>query len=86
MENVSDSNIQKIVDEFESIVREKYPYAADILLQLWNELQEGITDEELDYLAVNIKENWNLYWNALWQLAIKVVWDSPIIEQEVETE
>ena len=86
MENVSDSNIQKIVDEFESIVREKYPDAADILLKLWNELQEGITDEELDYLAVNIKENWNLYWNALWQLAIKVVWDSPIIEQEVEIE
>lgn len=80
MENVSDSNIQKIVDEFESIVREKYPYAADILLQLWNELQEGITDEELDYLAVNIKENWNLYWNALWQLAIKVVQREPTIE------
>lgn len=80
MENVSDSNIQKIVDEFESIVREKYPYAADILLQLWNELQEGITDEELDYLAVNIKENWNLYWNALWQLAIKVVQGEPTIE------
>jgi hypothetical protein len=82
MENVSDSEMQKMADEVESIVREKYPDVADTLFKLWS--KEVLTDEEIDYLAVNIKETWDFYWDTLFRLAIKVVWDAPTIEQVVE--
>ena len=82
LENVSDSDMQKLADEVESIVREKYPDVADTLFKLMS--KEGLTDEEIDYLAVNIKETWDFYWDTLFRLAIKVVWDAPTIEQEVE--
>ena len=59
MENVSDSEMQKLADEVESIVREKYPDVADTLFKLWS--KEVLTDEEIDYLAVNIKETWDFY-------------------------
>ena len=82
MENVSDSEMEKLADEVESIVREKYPDEADTLFRLWK--KEELTDEEIDYLATNIKETWDFYWDILFRLAIKVVWDTPTIEQEVE--
>ena len=82
LENVSDSEMQKLADEVESIVREKYPDVADTLFKLWS--REVLTDEEIDYLAVNIKETWDFYLDTLFRLAIKVVWDAPTIEGEVE--
>ena len=82
MENVSDSEMENLADEVESIVREKYPDEADTLFRLWK--KEELTDEEIDYLATNIKETWDFYWDILFRLAIKVVWDTPTIEQEVE--
>lgn len=82
MENVSDSEMQKLADEVESIVRGKYPDVADTLFKLWD--KEELTDEEIDYLAINIKETWDFYWDTLFRLAIKVVWDAPTIEQMVE--
>ena len=82
LENVSDSDMQNLADEVESIVREKYPDVADTLFKLMSE--EGLTDEEIDHLAINIKETWDFYWDTLFRLAIKVVWDAPTIEQEVE--
>jgi hypothetical protein len=82
MGNVSDSEMQKLADEVESIVREKYPDVADILFRLWN--KADITNDEINYLAINIKETWDFYWNTLFRLAIKVVCDVPTIEQEVE--
>lgn len=82
MENVSDSEMQKLADEVESIVRGKYPDVADTLFKLWD--KEELTDEEIDYLAINIKETWDFYWDTLFRLAIKVVWDAPTIEQVVE--
>ena len=82
MENVSDSEMEKLADEVESIVREKYPDEADTLFRLWK--KEELTDEDIDYLAINIKETWDFYWDILFRLAIKVVWDTPTIEQEVE--
>ena len=82
MENVSDSEMQKLADEVESIVREKYPDVADTLFKLWS--KEVLTDEEYDYLAFHIKKTWDFYWDTLFRLAIKVVWDAPTIEQVVE--
>lgn len=82
LENVSDSEMQKLADEVESIVREKYPDVADTLFKLMS--KEGLTDEEIDYLAINIKETWDFYLDTLFRLAIKVVWDAPTIEQVVE--
>ena len=82
MENVSDSEMQKLADEVESIVREKYPDVADTLFKLWS--KEVLTDEEYDYLAFHIKKTWDFYWDTLFRLAIKVVWDAPTIEGEVE--
>ena len=82
LENVSDSDMQNLADEVESIVREKYPDVADTLFKLMS--KEGLTDEEIDYLAINIKETWDFYLDTLFRLAIKVVWDAPTIEQEVE--
>ena len=82
LENVSDSEMQKLADEVESIVREKYPDVADTMFRLWK--KEELTDEEIDYLAINIKETWDFYWDTLFRLAIKVVWDAPTIEQVVE--
>ena len=82
LENVSDSDMQNLADEVESIVREKYPDVADTLFKLMS--KEGLTDEEIDYLAINIKETWDFYWDTLFRLAIKVVWDAPTIEQVVE--
>ena len=82
MENVSDSEMQKLADDVESIVRGKYPDVADTLFKLWD--KEELTDEEIDYLAINIKETWDFYWDTLFRLAIKVVWDAPTIEQMVE--
>ena len=82
LENVSDSDMQNLADEVESIVREKYPDVADTLFKLMSE--EGLTDEEIDHLAINIKETWDFYLDTLFRLAIKVVWDAPTIEQEVE--
>ena len=82
LENVSDSEMQNLADEVESIVREKYPDVADTLFKLMS--KEGLTDEEIDYLAINIKETWDFYLDTLFRLAIKVVWDAPTIEGEVE--
>ena len=82
MENVSDSEMQKLADEVESIVRKKYPDEADTLFRLWK--KEELTDEEIDYLAINIKETWDFYWDTLFRLAIKVVLNAPTIEQVVE--
>lgn len=82
MENVSDSEMQNLADEVENIVRKKYPDVADTLFRLWK--KEVLTDEEIDYLAINIKEAWDFYWDILFRLAIKVVWDAPTIEQVVE--
>ena len=82
MENVSDIEMQKLADEVESIVREKYPDVADTLFKLWS--KEVLTDEEYDYLTFHIKKTWDFYWDTLFRLAIKVVWDAPTIEGEVE--
>ena len=82
MENTSDSEMQKLADEVESIVREKYPDVAGTLFKLWS--KEVLTDEEFDYLTFHIKKTWDFYWDTLFRLAIKVVWDAPTIEQEVE--
>ena len=83
MKNVSDSDMQKIADECENIVREKYPDVADKMFELWT--KENITDEEIDYLAVNVNTNgaWDLYWDTLFRLAM-AVWDTYTIEQENE--
>ena len=81
MENVSDSDMQKIADECESIVREKYPDIADKMFELWT--KENLTDEEIDYIAINTNGAWDFYWDTLFRLAM-VVWDTYTIEQESE--
>jgi hypothetical protein len=63
--------MQKLADEVENIVREKYPDVADTLFKLWD--RADLTDEEIDYIAINIKETWDFYWDTLFRLAIKVV-------------
>ena len=78
MENVSDSNMQKLADEVESIVRKKYPEVADKMFEIWK--KEEFTDDEIDYLAINIKETWDFYWDTLFRLAIKVVQGEPTID------
>lgn len=82
MENVSDSEMQNLADEAESIVKEKYPEVADEMFRIWT--SENPTEKELDFVAINCREAWNAYWDTLFRLAIKVVWDAPTIEQVVE--
>lgn len=82
MENVSDSEMQKLADEAESILKEKYPEVADEMFRIW--ASENPTEKELDFVAINCSEAWNAYWDILFRLAIKVVWDAPTIEQVVE--
>jgi hypothetical protein len=83
MENVSDSEMQNLADEVESIVREKYPDIVNEMFRIWTK-EDMATEDEIDYLAIKCCDAWQEYWDTLFRLAIKVVWDAPTIEKVVE--
>lgn len=83
MENVSDSEMQKLADEAESIVREKYPDVVDEMFRIWTK-KDMVTKDEIDYLSIKCCDACREYFDTLFRLAIKVVWDAPTIEQVVE--
>jgi hypothetical protein len=70
MENVSDSEMQKLADEVESIVREKYPEVADEMFRIWTK-EDMATEEEIDYVAINCNDAWKEYWDTLGRLALE---------------
>lgn len=70
MDNVSDEAMQKLAEDVESAVRQKFPDVADKMFELWQ--KDDLTDDEYDKMSVGeYKAAFDTYWEQLASFAIK---------------
>ena len=71
MENVSDSNMQKLADAVEDAVRQQHGDEADDFFELWT--KDDLTDDEYDIMAVGKYSGaYETYWDVMEKLAGKI--------------
>jgi hypothetical protein len=69
MDNVSDEDMQKLAEDIESVVRQKFPDVADKMFELWQ--KDDMTFEEYDLMAVGeYKEVFDFFWEELGKISV----------------
>lgn len=72
MANVSDDAMQKLADDVESNIKDRYPEVADEMFRLWvkgNDIPD-LSEEEMDFLSITCRDAWNAYWETLEKFAL----------------
>ena len=73
MANISDDDMQKLADDVESNIRNRYPEVADEMFRLWTKSVKSVpelSEEEMDFLSITCRDAWNAYWETLEKFAL----------------
>jgi hypothetical protein len=69
MDNVSDEAMQKLAEDVESVVRQKFPDVADKMFELWQ--KDDLTDDEYDMMAIGeYKGAYDTFWAELAKISV----------------